>query len=159
PWSMPGSLRLRDSLERGARGPFVRHAPEPTDIAILQYTGGTTGQSKVAVLTHGNVGAHVMQGRSWLRSRVREGEELIVTALPLYHSFSLTANCLVYSSLGAANLLITNPRDIAGFTRELRRYRFTAITGVNTLFNALLNHPDFARVDFSSLRIALGGGM
>ena len=159
PWSMPGSLRLRDALERGARGPFVRHAPEPSDIAFLQYTGGTTGQSKGAVLTHGNVVANMMQARAWIRSRVREGEELIVTALPLYHIFSLTANCLVYSSLGAANLLITNPRDIAGFIRELRRYRFTAITGVNTLFNALLNHPDFARVDFSSLRIALGGGM
>lgn len=158
-WSLPGSLWLREALERGRRAGFERHGPQSSDIAFLQYTGGTTGRAKGAVLSHANIVANMAQARAWIRSRVREGEELIVTALPLYHIFSLTANCLVYSCFGAANLLITNPRDIPGFVRELGKYRFTAITGVNTLFNALLNHPGFARLDFSALRITLGGGM
>lgn len=159
PWQLPGYIPLGDALAQGARKPFARHQSSADDIAFLQYTGGTTGRAKGAVLTHGNIVANMSQARAWIRSRVEEGEELIVTALPLYHIFSLTANCLVYSSFGATNLLITNPRDIPGFVRELRKYRFTAITGVNTLFNALLNHPDFAKIDFSALKITLGGGM
>lgn len=158
-WQLPGHVRLRDALTSGAGKAFVRHQPSADDIAFLQYTGGTTGRAKGAVLTHSNIVANMSQARAWIRSRVEEGEELIVTALPLYHIFSLTANCLVYSSFGATNLLITNPRDIPGFVKELRKYRFTAITGVNTLFNALLNHPDFAKLDFSALKITLGGGM
>jgi long-chain acyl-CoA synthetase len=158
-WRLPGYVRLADALQSGARHRFERVRPAANDIAFLQYTGGTTGRAKGAVLTHGNIVANMTQAGAWVRSRVTPGEELIVTALPLYHIFSLTANCLLYSSLGATNLLITNPRDIPGFVRELGRHRFTAITGVNTLFNALLNHPDFAKLDFSGLKITLGGGM
>jgi long-chain acyl-CoA synthetase len=159
PWRLPGHMRLQEALRRGARHSFERHLPVAADIAFLQYTGGTTGRAKGAVLTHGNIVANMAQARSWIRARVADGEELIVTALPLYHIFSLTANCLVYASIGATNLLITNPRDIPGFVKQLGKHRFTAITGVNTLFNALLNNPDFAKLDFSALRITLGGGM
>jgi long-chain acyl-CoA synthetase len=111
------------------------------------------------MLTHGNVGANVTQAHAWIRSAVRDGQELILTALPLYHVFALTANCLTFLMIGARNLLIANPRDIAGFIKEWRKYPVTVVTGVNTLFNALLNHPDFAKLDFSSMRITLGGGM
>ena len=158
-WRLPGHVRLRDALTLGKRHRFERVEPAANDIAFLQYTGGTTGRAKGAVLTHGNIVANMTQAGAWVRSRVTDGEELIVTALPLYHIFSLTANCLLYSSLGATNLLITNPRDIPGFVKELGKHRFTAFTGVNTLFNALLNHPDFAKLDFSALKITLGGGM
>lgn len=158
-WSLPGHVRLSDALRRGGRHAFERLALAPDDVAFLQYTGGTTGRAKGAVLTHGNIVANMTQAHAWVRSRIADGEELIVTALPLYHIFSLTANCLLYSSVGATNLLITNPRDIPGFVKELGKHRFTAFTGVNTLFNALLNHPDFAKLDFSRLKITLGGGM
>ena len=158
-WRLPGHVRFDDALARGARRSFEPVTPAPGDIAFLQYTGGTTGRAKGAVLTHANICANLAQAHAWIRPCVEEGRELIVTALPLYHIFSLTANCLMFGSLGATNLLITNPRDIPGFVKELGRHRFTAITGVNTLFNALLNHPDFGKLDFSSLKITLGGGM
>ena len=158
-WSLPGSVRFSDALQRGAR-----HAWKPVDvghedIAFLQYTGGTTGMAKGAVLTHRNIIANMQQAHAWIRPVVREGQEIIITALPLYHIFSLTANCLTFFKVGATNILITNPRDIPGFVKELAKHRFTAITGVNTLFNALLNNPDFAKLDFSSLHVSLGGGM
>ncbi|WP_119155099.1 AMP-binding protein [Caldimonas tepidiphila] len=159
PWSLPGALRLSQALSQTRGQRPVPVALGPADLAFLQYTGGTTGVSKGAMLTHRNISANVLQASAWLRPAVREGEELVVTALPLYHVFALTANCLAFLVFGAANLLILNPRDIPGFVRELGRHRFSAITGVNTLFNALLNHPDFAKLDFSALRIALGGGM
>ncbi|MBA4741878.1 MAG: AMP-binding protein [Azoarcus sp.] len=158
-WTLEGHVRFRDALARGAQRTFEPVSPAPDDIAFLQYTGGTTGRAKGAVLTHANICANLAQAHAWIRPCVEEGKELIVTALPLYHIFSLTANCLMFGSLGATNLLITNPRDIPGFVKELGRHRFTAITGVNTLFNALLDHPDFAKLDFSSLKITLGGGM
>lgn len=158
-WTLEGHFRFRDALARGARCALEPVSPAPGDIAFLQYTGGTTGRAKGAVLTHANICANLAQAHAWIRPCVEEGRELIVTALPLYHIFSLTANCLMFGSLGATNLLITNPRDIPGFVKELGRHRFTAITGVNTLFNALLDHPDFAKLDFSSLKITLGGGM
>ena len=158
-WSLVGHHRFSKVLSAGARHSLEAARPVADDIAFLQYTGGTTGRAKGAVLTHGNIVANMSQACAWIRPRVKEGEELIVTALPLYHIFSLTANCLVFSNLGATNLLITNPRDITGFVKELGKHRFTAITGVNTLFNALLNHPDFAKLDFSGLKITLGGGM
>jgi len=129
------------------------------DIAFLQYTGGTTGVSKGAVLTHGNMVANMQQASAWLGGRIDAGEETIITALPLYHIFALTANCLVFLKFGGRNVLITNPRDMAGFVKELGRQRFTAITGVNTLFNGLLNTPGFEELDFSDLRMTLGGGM
>ncbi len=158
-WRLEGHVRFRDALTRGAQRTCESVSPAPDDIAFLQYTGGTTGRAKGAVLTHANICANLAQAHAWIRPCVEEGKELIVTALPLYHIFSLTANCLMFGSLGATNLLITNPRDIPGFVKELGRHRFTAITGVNTLFNALLDHPDFANLDFSSLKITLGGGM
>ena len=129
------------------------------DTLFLQYTGGTTGVSKGAELTHGNIVANILQARAWTRNHVIEGKEIIITPLPLYHIFSLTANCLLFASLGSLNVLITNPRDIAGFIKELKKWKFTSFTGVNTLFNGLLNNSDFAHVDFSSLRLTLGGGM
>jgi long-chain acyl-CoA synthetase len=129
------------------------------DIAFLQYTGGTTGVAKGAVLTHRNMVANIEQAYSWVEPFMHPGKEIIITALPLYHIFSLTANCLVFFKLGGKNILITNPRDMKGFVHELSKYPFTVITGVNTLFNALLNTPAFEKLDFSALHLSLGGGM
>src|SRR5574343_1143200 len=158
-WKLPGSSNFSKALRIGqARG----WQPVPLtqdDLAFLQYTGGTTGVSKGAMLTHGNISANVMQAYSWIKPVVREGQEFIITALPLYHIFALTANCLTFLMIGARNLLIANPRDIPGFIKEWGKYPVTVVTGVNTLFNALLNHPDFARLDFSTMRVTLGGGM
>ncbi|ANQ84198.1 long-chain-fatty-acid-CoA ligase [Azoarcus olearius] len=159
PWKLPGAVRFREALAAGAKHTFRPADVGHDDIAYLQYTGGTTGTAKGAILTHGNIIANLQQAHAWIRPQVREGVEVIITALPLYHIFSLTANCLTFFKIGATNVLITNPRDIRGFVKELGKHRFTAITGVNTLFNALLNNPDFARLDFSALHITLGGGM
>ncbi|MCB1895995.1 MAG: AMP-binding protein, partial [Rhodocyclaceae bacterium] len=158
-WQLPGHRRLSDVLAEGARQSLDAPAVGHDDIAFLQYTGGTTGSAKGAMLTHGNIVANLEQAHAWIRPFLSEGAEIVITALPLYHIFSLTANCLTFFKIGAENVLITNPRDIPAFVKELGKHRFTAITGVNTLFNALLNHPDFAALDFSSLRISLGGGM
>ncbi len=129
------------------------------DIAFLQYTGGTTGVAKGAILTQGNIVANMLQARAWIKNYIADGQEILITPLPLYHIFSLTANCFVFCSVGALNILITNPRDIPGFVKEMKKWKFTAITGVNTLFNGLLNNPDFRNLDFSALKVALGGGM
>ncbi len=129
------------------------------DLAFLQYTGGTTGVSKGAMLTHGNMVANMQQSSAWLGGQIKLGGEIIITALPLYHIFALTANCLVFLKFGGRNVLITNPRDMPGFVKELSKEKFTAITGVNTLFNGLLNTPGFAELDFSTLNLSLGGGM
>lgn len=129
------------------------------DLAFLQYTGGTTGVSKGAMLTHRNMIANLLQAKAAIKPLMEDGKELVVTALPLYHIFALTANCLTFVTLGGTNLLITNPRDMPGFVKELAKYRFTAITGVNTLFNGLLNTPGFKDLDFSALKMSLGGGM
>ncbi len=158
PWTIPGALRLRDVLAEGARLRLQPVEVGHEDIAFLQYTGGTTGVSKGAVLTHRNIVANLQQAHAWI-SPVLKDEEIIITALPLYHIFSLTANCLTFLKVGATNVLITNPRDIPGFVKELAKYRFSAITGVNTLFNALNNNPSFHRLNFDALHIALGGGM
>ncbi|HRO63778.1 AMP-binding protein [Thermomonas sp.] len=158
-YSISGAIRFKDTLTLGRMHqlPEVRNAPE--DLAFLQYTGGTTGVSKGAMLTHRNLVANMQQASAWVQSNVRPGEELIITALPLYHIFALTANCLVFLKLGGTNLMITNPRDMPGFIKEIKTSGFTAITGVNTLFNGLLNTPGFNEVDFSKLRLTLGGGM
>lgn len=129
------------------------------DLAFLQYTGGTTGVSKGAMLTHRNLVANLEQAKGVLKPVLVEGEEFVVTALPLYHIFALTANCLTFLTLGGTNLLITNPRDMPGFVKELTKYKFTVITGVNTLFNGLLNTPGFKNLDFSKLKVSMGGGM
>ncbi len=158
-WNIPNALRFNDVLARGSRSELRPVEVTHDDIAFLQYTGGTTGVSKGAMLTHRNIVANLQQAHAWLKPFLAEGGEIIVTALPLYHIFALTANCLTFFKIGATNLLITNPRDIPGFVKELGKYKFTTLTGVNTLFNALLNDPNFAKLDFSGLRITLGGGM
>ena len=158
-WSLPGSLSLKRVLAVGADHAFDAMPLSHADLAFLQYTGGTTGVSKGVMLTHGNIVANVLQASAWIAQGMKPEGEMIVTALPLYHIFALTANCLTFIRLGAANLLIVNARDIPGFIKELSRHRFTCLTGVNTLFNALLHHPAFATLDFSALHLTLGGGM
>ncbi|WP_313622674.1 AMP-binding protein [Achromobacter sp.] len=158
-WSLPGSVRLGDALAATRGAPFTEVPLTPDDLAFLQYTGGTTGVAKAAMLSHGNLVANVSQAYAWVRPLVKDGQECIVTALPLYHIFALTANCLTFMKLGASNLLIINPRDIPTLVKEMGKVPFSAFTGVNTLFNALLNHPGFARLDFSRLRLTMGGGM
>ncbi|HSR66277.1 MAG TPA: AMP-binding protein [Xanthomonadaceae bacterium] len=157
--TIPGAVRFRETLERGARLPPPQVDIDPQDIAFLQYTGGTTGVAKGAMLTHRNLVANMQQAAAWVRNNVRDGEEIIITALPLYHIFALTANGLVFMKFGGLNYMITNPRDMPAFVRELGKVPFTAITGVNTLFNGLLNTPGFDKLDFSRLRLTLGGGM
>ena len=158
-WKVDGALDWHAAMELGARARLEDVPLGRDDVAFLQYTGGTTGTAKGAMLTHGNMVANVQQTSAWIGNVLKEGEELVVTPLPLYHVFSLTANCLLFVKWGAHNLLITNPRDVAGFIKELKRVRFTAITGVNTLFNALLNEPAFRTVDASALKVAVAGGM
>jgi long-chain acyl-CoA synthetase len=160
PFELPQAVRFRDALTRGAAHAVPAVELGPDDLAFLQYTGGTTGVAKGAMLTHGNMVANMLQASAWIGTElVTPGEEVIITALPLYHIFSLTANGLVFMSLGGLNWLITNPRDMPGFVKELKKSRPTAITGVNTLFNGLLNTPGFAELDFSRLHLTLGGGM
>ena len=160
PWALSGAIRFNAMLEEGSRLELKRVETGHEDVAFLQYTGGTTGVSKGAVLLHRNILANLEQAAAWLKPFVKEEEpQAIVTALPLYHILSLTANCLLMMKAGGCNILITNPRDIPAFIKELRKQRFTMFTGVNTLFNALMNHPDFTRIDFSALKVALGGGM
>lgn len=160
PFSLPGAISFRDALKRGSKLPLNKIDITQEDLAFLQYTGGTTGVAKGAMLTHGNLVANMLQAQAWMRSfGVAEGEETVVTALPLYHIFALTANCLAFLAMGGTNLLITNPRDMPGFIKELATVPFTFITGVNTLFNGLLATPGFADLDFSHLKGALGGGM
>jgi long-chain acyl-CoA synthetase len=159
PFNLPHAVRFTDTLSRGAPHPLPKVQLGHDDIAFLQYTGGTTGVAKGAMLTHGNMVANMLQAGAWIGNNAKQGEEVIITALPLYHIFSLTANGLVFMRLGGLNWLITNPRDMPGFVKELKKSKFTALTGVNTLFNGLLNTPGFAEVDFSRLHLSLGGGM
>ncbi len=159
-WSLPGAIRFTDAIRQGRKLSLSRVAIGHDDLAFLQYTGGTTGIAKGAMLLHRNIVANMLQARAWVRPILDENRrEVIITPLPLYHIFALTANCLVFMSVGSENVLITNPRDIPRFVKEMRRYRFTAMTGVNTLFNALLNNQQFARLDFKSFHLTLGGGM
>jgi long-chain acyl-CoA synthetase len=158
-YSLPGSLRFSDALARGAALSLDAVDVGGEDIAFLQYTGGTTGVSKGAVLTHRNLVANTLQCVAFLPELTQFGNPAVITALPLYHIFALTTNMLLFTQVGGHNVLITNPRDMPGFVKELAKTRFTFITGVNTLFNALLNTPGFAKLDFSSLKVALGGGM
>ena len=158
-WSLPEAVNFAAALAEGRRTEQKPVLLGHDDLAFLQYTGGTTGVSKGAMLSHGNITANVLQAHAWIRPVIRDGQECIVTALPLYHIFALTANCLTFIMAGARNLLIANPRDIPGFVKEWGRYPVSVATGVNTLFNALLNDPGFAKLDFSPMRITLGGGM
>ena len=158
-YDIQGAIRFRDALTLGQMHTLPDVAIDSDDIAFLQYTGGTTGIAKGAMLTHRNLVANMQQAAAWVGNNIKLGEELIITALPLYHIFALTANCLVFMKFGAQNHMITNPRDMPGFVKELKSVPFTAITGVNTLFNGLLNTPGFDRIDFSRLHLTLGGGM
>jgi long-chain acyl-CoA synthetase len=158
-WNLPGHYRFNQTLRAGSEAEFKPVKLGHDDIAFLQYTGGTTGVAKGAMLLHKNIVANMLQAGEWIKPVVREGQEVILTALPLYHIFSLTANLMTFTEVGALNVLITNPRDIAGFIKEMKKYPVTAMTGVNTLFNALVHHPDFKTVDFSTWRLTLGGGM
>ena len=158
-YNIPNAVDFKACVSKGDADKFKRPDVKLEDIAFLQYTGGTTGVAKGAVLTHKNIVANMVQARAWIKNLITDGKEIIITPLPLYHIFSLTANCFIFNSVGALNVLITNPRDIPGFVKELQKWKFTAITGVNTLFNGLLNNEEFKKLDFSSLKVALGGGM
>jgi long-chain acyl-CoA synthetase len=158
-FSLPGSLSFDQVLSKGDESKYKKPHVDHSDIAFLQYTGGTTGVAKGAILTHKNIVSNMVQARAWIKNYIEDGKEIIITPLPLYHIFSLTANCFVFNSVGALNVLITNPRDIPGFVKELKKWKFTAFTGVNTLFNGLLNNKDFLALDFSGLKVSLGGGM
>ena len=158
-FNLPGALRFNDVLSAGAGRQLQPVPVQQNDVAFLQYTGGTTGVSKGATLLHRNILANLEQAGAWIAPFLGDTRQVMITPLPLYHIFSLTANCLLMMKLGGCNVLITNPRDIPGLVKELAKHRFTMLTGVNTLFNALLNHADFAKLDFSSLKVTLGGGM
>ena len=146
---------LADGMGKKPENVSITH----DDIAFLQYTGGTTGVSKGAMLTHGNICGNLAQIDGWLSGLFKDGKEVVITALPLYHIFALTANCITFFNYGSRNVLITNPRDMKAFMKDLKKNPFSLITGVNTLFNGLLNQPDFKSLDFSNLKVSLGGGM
>ena len=158
-YNLQGSIPLKSIIKEslGKKGEAINLTKD--DTAFLQYTGGTTGVSKGAELTHGNICANVSQVEAWIGSNISEGQETIITALPLYHIFALTANCVVFFRYGAKNILITNPRDMKAFCKDLVKNPFSAITGVNTLFIGLMNQDVFRNLDFSKLKLALGGGM
>ncbi|MBK7982914.1 MAG: long-chain-fatty-acid--CoA ligase [Candidatus Competibacteraceae bacterium] len=158
-WTIPGTVSFGGALKAGAGQALPAVSLTHDDLAFLQYTGGTTGVAKGAMLSHGNLVGNLQQTSAWLSPFSRPAEETIITALPLYHIFSLTANCLTFMKVGGHNILITDPRDLPGLIKELSKLRFTVITGVNTLFNALLHAPGFDRLDFSALKFSLGGGM
>jgi long-chain acyl-CoA synthetase len=158
-WHIPNAVRYPDFMTAAAGHPQQDYSSQLDDVAFLQYTGGTTGLSKGAILTHRNVSSNVQQGLAWCAGRFDAGNDVAITALPLYHIFALTANLLFMVATAGHCVLITNPRDIKGFVKELRYWQMTYITGVNTLYQALLNAPDIERIDFSKLKIALGAGM
>jgi long-chain acyl-CoA synthetase len=158
-YKLPKIISFNDVLNKGKALAYKKPDLKNKDSAFLQYTGGTTGLSKGAILTHRNMVANMEQMSAWMKPKLRDREEIVITALPLYHIFALTVNCLAMLKIGANNVLITNPRDFTAFIKELKNHRFSVITGVNTLFNALLNQKEFLNIDFSSLKVAAGGGM
>jgi long-chain acyl-CoA synthetase len=159
-YRLPNATRFNDALQKGSRMTLSPVEIGLEDLAFLQYTGGTTGVAKGAMLTHKNLVANMLQAKAWMiPAGIGLDSEVVITALPLYHIFALTANCLTFMALGGINVLITNPRDMAGFIKELGTVDFTYIPGVNTLFNSMLAEPGFADLDFSHLKGALGGGM
>jgi long-chain acyl-CoA synthetase len=158
-WHIPGALPLDDALARGARYALQPADVTHDDIAFLQYTGGTTGVAKGAMLTHRNMIANLQQAHAWIKPFIPEGKGIIVTPLPMYHIFALTANCLTFMKIGWTNVLVTNPRDIPALVKTLGKYKINVIVGVNTLFNALVNAPGFAQLDFSALHVSFAGGM
>lgn len=157
-YNIPDAIKFKDSI-KSSQGKVSFPTLNSEDIAFLQYTGGTTGVSKGAILTHSNVLANAAQHRVWLASLLKDGEEVVATPLPLYHIFAMTVNFITFFMIGAENILITNPRDMNAFIGELRKRPITLFTGVNTLFNGMMNHPDFTKIDFSRLKLSIGGGM
>ncbi|NME66888.1 AMP-binding protein [Flammeovirga aprica] len=158
-YKLPTAVPFKKALSLGEKAEYRRPAMTGEDHAFLQYTGGTTGVAKGAILTHRNIVANLEQSNAWLQGCLEEGKELVITALPLYHIFALTVNCMTMMKIGAHNLLITNPRDMDAFLKEISKYKFSILTGVNTLFNGMLNHKKFADIDFSELKVTIGGGM
>jgi long-chain acyl-CoA synthetase len=160
PYKLPNIIPFKDAVKKGASLKLMRPPFALEDVAVLQYTGGTTGISKGAQLSHGNIVAHNSMITEWFKPYMsKTGDDLIITAIPMYHIFALTVNGMLMFSTGVKSVLITNPRDIKGFVKELAKHKFTIITGVNTIFNGLLNNPDFKDLDFSHLKGAVGGGM
>jgi long-chain acyl-CoA synthetase len=157
-WNIPGAISLKSALSQGAAQTYVPPTITPEDLAFLQYTGGTTGVSKGAMLTHRNLVANIEQLGTWISPLLKEREEVVVQPLPLYHIFALNTT-LIYMAIGAETVLIANPRDVGGFVKELSSRRWTVLTGVNTLFNSLVHHADFAKVDFGPVKLCIGGGM
>ncbi len=158
-YALDNVVPFKEVLAVGQQRQLTKPELTKDDLAFFQFTGGTTGLAKAAMLTHGNMLANTSQAEAWFRPFLEEGKEIVITALPLYHIFSLTANCFLFTRVGGLNYLITNPRDMKGFVKELSKVKFSVITGVNTLFNGLLNTDGFADLDFSHLKISLGGGM
>ncbi|QSP96553.1 AMP-binding protein [Marinobacter salinisoli] len=159
PFNIPGAHKLPAVLSAGAREKFSPVECKKDDIAVLQYTGGTTGVAKGAMLTHGNLVANLLQTRTMMGDVLVEGQEVVIAPLPLYHIYSFTLNCGIMFEAGGHNVLIPNPRDIPGFVKELKNHRFTAFLGLNTLFVALCNNEEFCRLDFSNLKLTSSGGM
>jgi long-chain acyl-CoA synthetase len=159
-YSIPHEYSFLEALKLGTRYSFKKvEGVKRSDTALLQYTGGTTGVSKGAILSHGNIIANMEQITEWIKPKLVKGEETVITALPMYHIFSLTLNCMTFCRYGAHNILITNPRDIPFFISVMKKVKFTCMSGVNTLFNALMNCPEFPEVDFSNLKVSVAGGM
>lgn len=158
-FNLPKAIKFNDALQKGRNSKLSKVNLNLDDIAFLQYTGGTTGVSKGAVLTHRNIVSNMEQISTWMLPLLKEGEEVVIAALPMYHIFCMTVNGLAITKIGGHNILITNPKDIGGFIKTLRKTRFTVGTGVNTLFNALMNHPDFEKIDFKPLKVSVAGGM
>jgi len=160
-YNLPNAIPFKETLRKGKSGKYTKPVLTVNDVAVLQYTGGTTGISKGAQLSHGNIIAHNSMIKYWFAPyhNHSEKQDIIITAIPMYHIFALTVNGVLKMSVGAKNVLITNPRDIPAFCKELKKHKFTIITGVNTLFNGLLNNPEFKNLDFSELKGAVGGGM
>lgn len=158
-YDIPGAIKFKEAIKKGARHNLIKEKFTRSDTAFLQYTGGTTGMSKGAELTHGNIVANMQQISAWMKPKLKEREEIVITALPLYHIFALTVNCLSMLKIGALNVLITNPRDMPAFCKEMSKHKFSVFLGVNTLFNGLLNNEGFKKLDFSGLKVSVGGGM
>ena len=158
-YRISGAIPFQTTLKEGAAHTFSPVTLTREDTALLQYTGGTTGVAKGAILSHGNICANMLQAKEWIKNQLREGKETVIAALPLYHIFALTVNLMIFTNAGSKIILITNPRDMKGFIGELKKERISVFIGVNTLFNGMVNQPDFATVDFSNLRLTLGGGM
>ena len=158
-YRISGAIPFQTTLKEGAAHTFRPVTLTREDTALLQYTGGTTGVAKGAILSHGNICANMLQAKEWIKIQLREGKETVIAALPLYHIFALTVNLMIFTNAGSKIILITNPRDMKGFIGELKKERISVFIGVNTLFNGMVNQPDFATVDFSNLRLTLGGGM